>query len=46
MGKKIFIAYGLGLCILLAYANYNGWDIADSFSSGKWGPKGHSAYHK
>jgi hypothetical protein len=44
--KKAFIVYGIALSLLLAYSNHYGWKITDSVSSGKWGPHGHSIYHK
>ena len=44
--KKAFIIYGTAICLIFAYANYTGWTVADSVKSGKWGPKGHSQYHK
>jgi hypothetical protein len=44
--KKAFIVYASTLFLALAYANFNGWNVNDSFKSGKWGPKGHSVYHK
>jgi len=44
--KRGFLFYGTAICLIFAYATYSGWTIADSLKSGKWGPKGHSAYHK
>ncbi len=44
--KKTFLVYGVVVCLLLAYSNFYGWKITDSFSSGKWGPHGKSMYHK
>lgn len=44
--KKAFIVYGTTICLIFAYASYTGWTISDSVKSGKWGPQGHSVYHK
>ncbi len=44
--KKVFIIYGTLICLVFLYATRIGWTVADSLASGKWGPQGHSAYHK
>jgi hypothetical protein len=46
MLRKGYVVFGTALCLLFAYAAYTGWTLSDSVSSGKWGPHGHSAYHK
>jgi hypothetical protein len=43
---KFFAIYGTVICLLFAYASYSGWLFTDALHSGKWGPRGHSAYHK
>ena len=46
MMSKPFIVYGTILCLLLAFANYNGMGVGD-LMSGKWKPKGKQGmYHK
>jgi hypothetical protein len=44
--KKAYIAYAAVICIVFGYASMNGWTVTDSFTTGKWGPKGHTQYHK
>jgi hypothetical protein len=44
--KTLFIIYGTVICMLLAYANYTGWEVSESLKTGKWGPQGQNAYHK
>ena len=44
--KVAFIVYGTGICLLFAYASYTGWIVSDSVKTGKWDPRGQSAYHK
>jgi len=44
--KKAFLVYGTVISLVFAYASYTGWSVSDSVQSGKWGPQGHSAYHK
>lgn len=44
--NRPFIVYGTILCLLLAFANYNGMGMGD-LMSGKWKPKGKQGmYHK
>jgi len=44
--KQAFLIYGTIICLVFAYATHSGWTVTDSLTSGKWGPQGHSAYHK
>ena len=44
--KALYLIYGIALCALLAYGNTSGWSVAASVRAGKWGPRGHRAYHK
>jgi hypothetical protein len=46
--RRAFLIYGASICAFFAYASYRGWSVtwADVFRAGKWGPRGHSAYHK
>lgn len=44
--KRFFIIYGVIICLIFGYASLYGIDLSDSFKSGKWDPKGKSAYHK
>lgn len=44
--QKFFIIYSILIILLFISASRVGWTVADSFSTGKWGPSGRSAYHK
>lgn len=41
-----YLVFGIVLCLLAGYGNYSGSSIMGLFSAGKWGQRGHSAYHK
>jgi hypothetical protein len=43
---KLYIIFGIAICLFFAHASRQGWTVADSLASGKWGPQGHNAYHK
>jgi hypothetical protein len=47
MKPKHFIAYGILICLYLVITGITQWSFSGMFSSAaKWGPKGHSSYHK
>ena len=46
MKMKIFIVYGIVVCILFLAAGTRGYVISSMTQSAKWGPQGHSMYHK
>ncbi len=43
---RTYLIYGLAVCGLMGFANYAGWTVADSATTGRWGPAGHNVYHK
>ncbi|HRG46054.1 MAG TPA: hypothetical protein PLX69_13885 [Leptospiraceae bacterium] len=47
MNPKKFLIYGIVVCVYLIVTGITQWSCSGMLSSaGKWGPKGHSSYHK
>lgn len=46
MKMKIFIVYGIVICFLFFAAGTRGYVISSMMQAAKWGPQGHSMYHK
>ncbi len=44
--KKAYLIYAGILGLLFVYANYTGWKLIDSLTSGSWNPNGRNYYHK
>ncbi|MBP7283456.1 MAG: hypothetical protein KBA66_17865 [Leptospiraceae bacterium] len=44
--NNYYLIYGILLCTFLYITGHRDLSVGNFFSSGKWGPKGHSSYHK
>lgn len=42
----IYLVFGSGLCLLLAAANYNGWSLLQTLSTGRFAPSSPATRHK
>ena len=43
---KIYIAYGILIATLFVVAGTRGFAVTSLMHGAKWGPQGHSQYHK
>lgn len=46
INMKTYIVFGIIVCALFFAAGTKGFAIFSMTQSGKWGPAGHSQYHK
>lgn len=46
MKDRLYLIYGLILCLGMAYANAIGWDVLNLNNTSRIGPHGPNIYHK